>query len=168
MEIKLHLARKPTGKVAQLPADLVEYVNQSIHNGVEYKKIIQHLAEKGYPGFEKFNLSRWRRSGHSQWLLAKDRRDALLARCDATIEQARNMTIQDQALVARFNENLVAMQIADTIAAFDGDNLKLDQPNDFFRLVRLHTQREFGAIKRDTLALEARKLRAYSHSRAKR
>src|SRR4051812_36228116 len=67
MEIKLHLSRKPTGKVAQLPPALIEYVNQSIHDGVEYKTIMQHLAEKGHHGINKFNLTRWRRSGHAQW-----------------------------------------------------------------------------------------------------
>lgn len=163
MEIKLHLSRKPTGKVAQLPAELIEYVNQSIHNGVEYNTIIQHLADKGHPGFNKVNLFRWRRSGHSHWLLAKERREALLARTEATVEQVRNMSAQDEALVERFNENLVAMQMADTIAAFDVRNLKFDRPDDFFSLVRLHTKREFGAIQRDRLAIEAKKLRAYGN-----
>jgi hypothetical protein len=161
MEIKLHLSRKPTGKVSQMPADLIKYVNESIHAGVAYKIIIQHLAGKGHPSISKVNLARWRRSGYSQWLLAKGRRDALLTRCEATIDQARNMTKQDGALAQRFNENLVAMQIADTLTAFDSDNLKLDQPGDFFRLVRLHTNHEFGAIQRDKLALEAKKLRVY-------
>jgi len=163
MEIKLHLSRKPTGKVSQLPSALIEYVNQSIHDGVEYKTIIQHLADKGCPGLNKFNLTRWRRSGYGQWLLAKERRDALLTRTEAAFNQVRTMTATDEALVDRFNDNLVAMQIADTVAAFDPANLKLDGANDFFKLVRVHTQREATAISRDRLEIEAKKLSAYTN-----
>lgn len=161
MEIKLQLSRKPTGKVSQLPVELIEFVNQSIHNGVEYKTIIQHLAENGHPGINKVNLARWRRSGHCQWLLARERHHAMRVRCDAAIAQARNMNTQDKAEVERFNEDLVANQIADTLAAFDANNLQLERPDDFFKLVRLQTKREFGEIQRDRLALEAKKLRVY-------
>ncbi len=153
MEIKLHLSRKPTGKVSQLPSALIEYVNQSIHDGVEYKTIIQHLADKGYPGLNKFNLTRWRRSGYGQWLLT---------RTEAALNQVRTMTAEDEAHVGRFNENLVAMQIADTVAAFDPANLKLDTADGFFKLVRIHTQREATALSRDRLEIEAKKLSAYT------
>lgn len=163
MKIELHLSRKSTGKVAQLPAELVEYVNQSIHQGVEYKTIIQHVSDNGHPGITKFNLSRWRHSGYAQWLLAKERRDALMARTEATVDQVRSMTAEDEALIARFNENLVAMQIADTISAFDAAKLDLNsKPESFFKIARLHNQSESAAIARDRLQIEVLKLKAYN------
>jgi len=58
MEIKLQLSRKPTGKVSQLPPDLIDYVNCAIEGGVKYDAIIRQLTERGYPGFNKNNLSR--------------------------------------------------------------------------------------------------------------
>jgi hypothetical protein len=167
MEIKLHLSRKPTGKVSQLPAELVEHVNQSIHQGVEYKTIIQQLTDKGHPGMNKFNLSRWRRSGYTQWLLAKERRDTLMARTEAAVEQVRNMAAKDEESLRRFNENLVAMQMADTIGAFDAAKLDMgSQPDTFFKLVRLHNQHESTAIARDRLEVEAKKLTVYGGRRS--
>ncbi|MGZ4964364.1 MAG: hypothetical protein ACXWKG_11695 [Limisphaerales bacterium] len=159
MEIKLQLSRKPTGKISQLPPDQIEYVNCAVQDGVKYDEIIRELAERGHPGFTKNNLSRWRRSGHAQWLLAEDRRDAMRIRCDSSLDAAKELSSTDKGQLTQFNDKLVALQLADTLWAFQESKPALTRkPENFFKLARLVSDSAHDATRRKMIELHLQKL----------
>ena len=61
------IARR-NGKIARLPEAVRTHVNQMIHDGVHYDKIIAWLGTQGHPGIIKMNLSRWAQGGYQDWL----------------------------------------------------------------------------------------------------
>src|SRR5436305_1806410 len=51
---------RATGKIARLPADLRDSVNQWITDCVPFDTISQRLAEVGHPGITHQNISKWK------------------------------------------------------------------------------------------------------------
>jgi hypothetical protein len=160
MEIKLQLSRKPTGKVSQLPPPLIEYVNCAIEDGVKYDEIIRQLAERGHPGFNKNNLSRWRRSGHCQWLLTQERNDAMRIRCEASLNIAKDLGVEGVQDISALNDRLMTLQIADTLRAFQRTRVNLNKnPENFFKIARLVSQGNREAIHYKKIAVQTEILR---------
>jgi hypothetical protein len=160
MEIKLQLSRKPTGKVSQLPPDLVEYVNCAIQDGVKYDEIIRQLAERGHTGFNKNNLSRWRRSGHCQWLLAQERNDAMRMRCEASLSAARELGPVDQQKMSLLNDALVTTQLTDTLWAFHHNHPDLNKkPENWFKIVKLVNEYSRETVQHKKIAIQTEMLR---------
>lgn len=160
MQINLQLSRKPTGKVSQLPAALIEYVNCAIRDGVKYDEIIRQLSERGHPGFNKNNLSRWRRSGHCQWLLVQERNDAMRIRCEASLHVAKGLSSANLQSVSELNEKLVTVQLADTLWAFQDNQPDLNKkPENWFKVAKLVTDRSREDIEHQKIALAIEKLR---------
>src|SRR5438034_3005927 len=60
-------ARARTGKIARLPDEIREIVNTMLHDAAPYAAIISRLAELGYTGFLKQNISQWRNGGYQDW-----------------------------------------------------------------------------------------------------
>src|SRR5882762_2000577 len=65
--------RARNGKIARLPGEIRELVNQMIFDADFYRDIIIRLNELGYPGIRLQNLSEWRKGGFQDWL--RSRRD---------------------------------------------------------------------------------------------
>lgn len=159
MQINLHLSRKPTGKIAELPPDLIEYVNHAIYEGVKYDQIIRQLAARGYPGFNKNNLSRWRRSGHAQWVIAQDRRDAMRVQSEAALAAAQNLNDIDKQNIADLNEKLVAMQAARALMDAEAFKTALaTRPDAIFKVARLATLCARESTRRKMANLQQRKV----------
>jgi hypothetical protein len=59
--------RRPNGKVARLPQNLRDIVNQMLLNGATYDAIINKLREHGVH-LLRSNLTHWRQGGHQTWL----------------------------------------------------------------------------------------------------
>ena len=71
------IENRRTGKVARLPKEIREIVNQLIEDGCTYLYIIKRLEELGHPGFFNSNISRWRTGGYQTWLREKEARSLL-------------------------------------------------------------------------------------------
>jgi Protein of unknown function (DUF3486) len=56
------------GKVARLPEEVRQVVNQMMRDGKPYAEIVSHLTSVGQPGIVERNLSRWFRGGFQDWL----------------------------------------------------------------------------------------------------
>src|SRR5438874_16586 len=61
-------SRRLTGKIARLPADLRNSVNQWITDAVPFDTISQRLAELGHLGITHQNISKWKLFGYQKWL----------------------------------------------------------------------------------------------------
>ncbi len=59
--------RRRTGKIARLPDQHRQTINQMLRDGVPYADIINKLAEAGHQ-LNEDNLSRWHAGGYQEWL----------------------------------------------------------------------------------------------------
>ena len=59
--------KRRNGKVARLPKNIRDIVNQMLDDGATYATIVQKLAELGYPGFNMMNIHTWRIGGFREW-----------------------------------------------------------------------------------------------------
>src|SRR5213082_2709523 len=57
------LNRSSNGKIARLPADLRDSVNQWITDAIPFDTISQRLAALGHPGITHQNISKWKLFG---------------------------------------------------------------------------------------------------------
>ena len=62
------MSDRRTGNIAQLPSTVRDQVNQMLHDGCRYHKIIAWLNDNRHPGIKPNNLTRWRKGGYQEWL----------------------------------------------------------------------------------------------------
>lgn len=84
-------SRGRVSKVALLPVEIREFINEQLLYGTPFFIIVQALDERGYPGFNHHNLRSWQGHGFQLWLknhqsMAQQvhRREAALAHAQAT------------------------------------------------------------------------------------
>src|SRR4051812_1129203 len=85
-------ARRRTGKVALLPAELRQFVNDSLENGLAYKTIAAELTAKGHP-MAKHNIGTWARGGYRDYLQDEQQNQIMRERTDKLIALA--FTVRD-------------------------------------------------------------------------
>ena len=56
------------GKIARLPLEIREQVNQVLRSGLTYAHILSKLAELGHPGISINSISTWKHGGYIEWL----------------------------------------------------------------------------------------------------
>src|SRR3954447_7395107 len=56
------------GKIARLPAEVREVVNEMIRDGAEYGVIVEELQRLGHEDIRTRNVSRWFQGGYQDWL----------------------------------------------------------------------------------------------------
>lgn len=82
-------SRPRVGKVAKLPEELRNFVNEQILRGISFEYIKTVLKEKGYPGFSASNISRWKLGGYREWVLNQESAAAQQARREEALKLAR-------------------------------------------------------------------------------
>lgn len=105
-----------TGKIARLPAEIREEVNEMLYAGVEYPRIADWLAEQGHPGFIPMNISRWRDGGYEEWLKHQERLEQMEAKTTYAVELAQS---SDGAKFQEATLSLTAIQFFEVLNLFD-------------------------------------------------
>src|SRR5687768_1655994 len=83
------------GKVARLPQELRELVNRRLADGKPYEQIIAELEKHrdqwpaGLTGFNKVNISQWRKGGYQEWLKEHELREERRAERQETFDFLR-------------------------------------------------------------------------------
>lgn len=129
----------PTCKIARLPSDVREMINQSISDNLPNAEIISRLESMGHCGITAMNLSRWAYSGYLVWLRHRERLDLLRIQSDANCDLIRELESSDPTACSRINNVYLAGQLAQLMEDVDIDILKKQLRTDpvaFFRLVR--------------------------------
>src|SRR5882724_10942747 len=122
------------GKVARLPKESRERINEMMLDGLVYGDIISAMREEA-PGLNEDNLSNWKSGGYTEWLRGKERREDLLAVQEAIMERALKTGASDL--------NKAALQMAVTKVFQLLDNLPPDSvkntmdSNNFTRLLNV-------------------------------
>ncbi len=135
--------RKPRvlpSKISELPSDLRTLVNESLYNHVPYPKIIELLAQKGHPGFNRSNISRWKKIGYEEWLLHQQRIQSVCLKVDDVHKHIDKFGAQGVDQCDRLNKIYLAAHITQTIQGFDPNMLVGDinkKPSRFYKLARI-------------------------------
>jgi hypothetical protein len=110
------MTHRRIGKIARLPADIREQVNEMLHDGLEYNRIIDWLNEQGHPGVAPKNLTNWKDGGYEDWLNHCQRLDELELKSEYAIEVAQQA---DPAKFQHATVNLTCLQFFEMLNRFD-------------------------------------------------
>lgn len=142
--------RARNGKIARLPAEIREFVNQQIYEGEFYSEIIAALKGLGYPGIRPQNLSEWRKGGFQDWLRAqRDVEDLKLDR-EALLDIANKPG--SEADVAKANEILLSLRLFRMLSEDKQESEHLSPK--FFRLARLVGEQSHQQFRREHLEFQ--------------
>src|SRR5215212_1896819 len=74
-------ASSPTrkGKIARLPFEIREQVNELLRGGRTYSQLVAELETLGCPGVTARNISNWKHGGYVDWLREQQETEARLA-----------------------------------------------------------------------------------------
>jgi hypothetical protein len=129
-------ARRRHGKIAALPAEIRDFVNDSLDNGHSYEQIATDLAIRGRNDITKFNVGNWARGGYQDYLREKRRNTILREQTDKVLNLAASLDDEGRAGYEKVSASIVAAKIIDALQDFDSRRLlkKMnDDPALFFR-----------------------------------
>jgi hypothetical protein len=130
-------ARRRTGKIALLPAEVRDFVNESLENGRSYDDIASHLAKNGHPYIAQNNVGSWARGGYQDYLREKRRNEILRERSDRVLNLATSLDEKGRAGYEKVSASLLAAKVIDALQDFDSGRLleKMNaDPALFFRV----------------------------------
>jgi len=160
--------RRGNGKVARLPRDIRNMVNQSLRDGVRYVEIIASLTAQGYPGFRPPHLSNWTHGGYRPWLADQKAFEHSRQHSHATAALLGSLRADGRCELTDLNELRLASQLDRLLEAVDETSLKsmlAEKPEEYFRLTKAVTshvmaraQRQQAELLRLKYELEMRKI----------
>ena len=124
-----------TGKVARLPENTRNQVNEFLDDGLEYQRIVDWLAENGFPGFTHNNISRWKDGGYQDWLRHYSRLDELEFKLKWAAHVAQNI---DNNPLQQASLALTSLQFFEMLNRFDSAALA--------RILETHPEKYPGLI----------------------
>jgi len=113
-------ARARVGKIARLPHDARETVNNMLRGGFRYKDIADYLAHRGYSGISENNISFWKYHGYMDWLVRQHELEAR-AHLVKSFEHCTRALDTD-----RVQQNAIAFaaeQLSHVMAVYDNRNI---------------------------------------------
>jgi hypothetical protein len=131
--------RKRWGKIARMPFEVREWLNEQIRDGAKYADVVAALAVKGYEGCTKFDLSTWKRGGYQDWAREQERVTALQGDFRQLFRVLEKFGEKHTDGVERIAELLIGMQIVRAVQDLRGETLKdlvAEKPELFFRIAR--------------------------------
>src|SRR5437588_71865 len=142
--------RARNGKIARLPAEIRDYINQVIYEGELYSDIIAGLKGLGYPGIRPQNLSEWRKGGFQDWLRERREVEDLKLDREALLDIANKPG--SQADVAKANEILLSLRLFRMLSEDKRESENLSPR--FFRLARLVGEQSHQQFRREHLEFQ--------------
>lgn len=152
--------RKRWGKIARLPFETREWLNEQIRDGAQYADIAAALAAKGFEGCTKFDLSTWKRGGHQEWLQEQERVAALRNDVSRVFRVLENFGEKHSDGVERISELLIGMQIVVAVQDLQRGALKdliAKKPDLFFRIARAASDQARDRARRKQVGLMVQK-----------
>jgi hypothetical protein len=64
-----------TGKLARLPKEVRQIVNEMLDDGATFKQIVKELDRLGYPKFSPNNIQNWKDGGYREWVIKEEHRN---------------------------------------------------------------------------------------------
>ena len=137
----------PKGKIARLPANIRNELNEMLYDGTAYNKIVAWLEEQGHPGFNEMNISRWRERGYQAWFHAQERQDHREFLHDLADQAKPGDTAFHDAGI-----HLAQLQFFEALNRLEGADLALmvnENRKEFLQLLKTFTQFNRYCLHRD-------------------
>ena len=115
------------GKIAHLPKDLRDQINQMIESHASSRKIIGFLAERGHPAITAVNITNWIKgdragsSGYKDWLGEREQLFTLQSWSQFASEVTHH---SDGSQIHEATRLMAAVQLSQVILGFDTHRLK--------------------------------------------
>jgi hypothetical protein len=155
------MKNRRTGKIARLPEEVRNQVNELLTDGVDYPHIIDYLAAQGFSDVIPANLTNWRNGGYEDWLNHQQRLEELELKAAYALDLAHGADahkFQQAAL------NLSTLQFFELLNRFDSVTLTKalhERPDKFPTVINA-----LAKLTREIVGLE--RFRAAQHDQAKR
>lgn len=156
------MSNRRTGKVASLPVNIREQINNRLRDGVTYEPIVRWLASEGFDYFNEQNISNWFKGGYEDWLADQKMIETASARAKASVDLVRELKKDGDVHITEANELMLAAQVNDALRKFDGNGLTTllsSDPKKFFDLAMTVTAQSSERTKREKLELDFKKYR---------
>ncbi|EEF58476.1 phage protein Gp27 family protein [Pedosphaera parvula] len=138
------------GKIARLPKELREEVNQMLEDGVTYPKIVEHLSSQGHKDIQEKNISRWYQGGFQDWL--KDQKQMEVMKVEAEFAQSV-MAQNPECPVQEAGIKILGTQLFGMLSKFDLARVRAEMeegdPKTYMELLKA-----FVLVNRRSLELE--------------
>jgi hypothetical protein len=155
---------RENGKVARLPLEMRNLVNQSLRDGRPYREIVVLLAAEGFAGFTEHNISNWRKIGYRDWLQVQERFDAARPLSDKALALLGQLSPAGRSTLSDLNEAMLAALFHELLLDFDTPNLPA-KSDEFLRLAKAlaavmgaRAQRQRADLERRRYELELRNI----------
>lgn len=102
-------------KIARLPREIREQVNESMDNHTEYQRILDWLAEHGHSGFQMYDLTRWKDTGYLDWLARHEHADEL----ETKLDWVQKLASESTTTLQKASLSALALKLFDTINRTD-------------------------------------------------
>jgi hypothetical protein len=121
------------GKVARLPKDIREHLNNMILDGVSYAEIIRRLGEPA-EHLKPDNIHQWKKYGYQDWLLEREWLERVSSKAEFSTDV---LAAPDSSNLHEAGLRIAAAQMFDQLMRFNAasQNGASDQPEKFARLV---------------------------------
>jgi hypothetical protein len=138
--------RGRTGKVARLPKELRQRINEMLDDGISYPGIIKNLGDDAKELTPRTVMS-WKAGGYQDYL----REQRILDQCRLRQERAFDL-LRDGGHVNGFQatQQLATAQICQTVAELGGDILRealIANPLNYFRMLNSFARLTNGGLK---------------------
>ena len=123
----------PRNKIARLPQEIRESIDQMLGQALTYAEILERLGEMGKT-LNKSNLWRWKKGPHQRWLKDQQRFDENRSQLQfalRAVQQNQNNQIHEAT------QQIAALRISELFTQFDLATLKQAVSDDPQTLVRL-------------------------------
>jgi hypothetical protein len=121
------MSERRNGKIARLPDNIREIINQKLKDGVAYSAIAEHLAALGHPGMTIRSVCSWFQGGHQDWERARQQAETIKAEREFALQVVKEKgsgTLQAASL------ELASLQLFKLLSRFDVDALQAElEPN---------------------------------------
>lgn len=117
------MSRARTGKVARIPAELRQKINEKLYEGSSGPQIIAWLDKAGQSITEQ-NLSEWRHGGYQDWLQSEEQMDTIRERAELALRMA-------QAAGGSLGSSIItrlASKIDENLSAISSENYEEIKP----------------------------------------
>src|SRR5437867_286853 len=143
--------RRGNGKIAHLPKEVRDQVNEMMLDGLTYGEIIVALGDHG-KNLNEQNLSNWKSGGYTRWLKGRERREDLLAVQEAIMDRVLKKGCPDLSKAAIQMAVTKVFQLLDSLPP--DDMKKTMDSNNFTRLLNALAKLADGEIKCEHHELE--------------
>jgi hypothetical protein len=114
---------KRNGKIARLPEEVREMINQNLRAGQSYPAILEQLQALGHPGFKLNNLSGWFQGGYQDWDRARQQAETLKTEREFALQIVKE---KGAGTLQAASVELASLQLFKLLSRFDVEALQAE------------------------------------------